>query len=128
VANAALLAAMTMPSSPPFGHVLFAHLQACSAPMWAHEGFAQRFGLLVAIVEENELCNRSGEAGGHNLIVLALHACPADKFGLGTVRSVNVCALLGGIVPQTVIAYLPEAILNLPAELKGLGEVVALLL
>src|SRR5215207_10092630 len=127
-------------SLPPFGHVLFAYLEAASAPICAREGFAQRLGLHLVIVEENELSNRSGEAPGLSLSVLAQHARPPYKFdlvpvvglsplvGLVPIGSAISCAPNNGIVPQTDIAYRPEIILNLPAELKDLGEVVALLL
>src|SRR5215210_480407 len=115
-------------SSPPFGHVLFAYLKACGVRICGHEGFAQHLGLHVAIVDENELSNRSAEALGQSLSVLAQHAHPADIFGLGPVGSATFCALRGGIIPQTDIAIGPEIILNLPAELKDLGVVVALLL
>jgi hypothetical protein len=102
--------------------------------------------LHVAIVEENELSNRSDQALGHSLSVLAKLAYPANKVGLGplvglghVVGSGSVvglvplgsaisCAPYDSIVPQTDIAYLPEIILDLPTEVKDLGEVLALLL
>jgi hypothetical protein len=127
-------------SLPPFGHVLFGYLEAGGAPICAREGFAQRLGLHIVIVEENKLSNRSGEAPGLSLSFLAQHAHPAYKFGLvpafGLVPLVGLdplgsaisCAPNDGIVSQTDIAYRPEIILNLPAEFKDLGEVVALLL
>src|SRR5215208_5820542 len=115
-------------SLPPFGHVLFAYLEAGDARSGGREGFAQRLGLHVAIVVENELSNRSDKALGPSLSFLAQHARPAYKFGLVPVGSAIFCALRGDIVPQTDIAYRPETILNLPAELKDLGEIVALLL
>src|SRR5215208_5204550 len=127
-------------SLPPFGHVLFAYLEAAGARSGGREGFAQRLGLHIVIVVENELSNRSGEAPGLSLSFLAQHARPAYKFGLvpvvGLVPLVGFdplgsaisCAPNDGIVPQTDIAFRLEIILNLPAEFKDLREVVALLL
>src|SRR5215212_862174 len=115
-------------SSPPFGHVLFAYPEAAGPRSGGREGFAQRLGLHIVIVVENELSNRSDKALGPSLSFLAQHAHPADKFGLSSVGSAIFCALRGDIVPQADIAYRPETILDLPAELKDLGEVVALLL
>src|SRR5215210_6225268 len=88
-------------SLPPFGHVLFAYLEACGAPICARERFAQRLGLYVVIVEANELSNRSGEALGLSLSVWAQDARPADKFGLVPLGSAISCAPNDGIVPQT---------------------------
>src|SRR5215212_8298106 len=121
-------------SSPPFGHVLFSYLEAGDARSGGREGVAQRLGLHIVIVVENELSNRSDKALGPSLSFLAQHARPAHEFGLiplvGLVPlgSAIFCALRGDIVPQTDIAYRPETILDLPAELKDLGEIVALLL
>src|SRR5215204_884574 len=88
------------PLSPPFGHVLFAYLEACGAPICPREGFAQRLGLHIAIVGENELSNRCAQAFGLSLSVWALHAPLADIFGLAPVGNVLGYALLGGLVPQ----------------------------
>ena len=58
-------------SSPPFGHVLFAYLEAAGARSGGREGFAQRLGLHIVIVVENELSNRSDKALGPSLSFLA---------------------------------------------------------
>src|SRR5215210_1200818 len=112
-------------SLPPLGHVLFAYLEACGAPICARERFAQGLCLHVVIVEENELSNRSAEAPGLSLSVWAQYARPADKFdlvpvvgldplvGLGPLGSAISCAPNDGIVPQTDIAIRPEIILDL---------------